>query len=285
MKMTIRPLTEHTGAEVIGLDLREPLTADIKKQLFDLFCDRGVLVFRNQSLRAEEFLEIGPIFGEVMPQQVKRFTVDDNSMIGFVSSEDTDKPGADGKRLVRGEQYHTDHSNMPVPPRATALCAVTLPNVGGDTQFVNVMDSYQDLPSEMKDRIRGLRVLHTYMSTRSPRKKPQLPPEELARLPQTAQPLVIEHPVTKRPALYLNTAHMERTIDMDPDEGFKIIDALMVHATQPKYEYRHKWQKGDVVIWDNQGVMHQANGDYAPEQKRYLYRIMIKGQQPLQAAQ
>ncbi len=285
MSMTIRPITEHTGAEVTGLDLREPVDEATAKALHDAFCDRGVLVFRDQSLTPEQFLKMGDIFGEIMPQQVKRFTVGDDQLIGFVSSEDTDKPGPDGKRLVRGEQYHTDHSNMPVPPRATALCAVTLPNVGGDTQFVNVMNSYEDLPAQMKAKIKGVKVLHTYLSSRSPRKKPEVAPEVLATFPRTPQPLVIEHPESKRPALYLNTAHMEEVLDMDRQEGYALIDQLMEHATQAKYEYRHKWKKGDVVIWDNQGVMHQANGDYAPDQKRYLLRIMIKGQQPLRAAQ
>ncbi|MGE0797561.1 MAG: TauD/TfdA dioxygenase family protein [Lautropia sp.] len=275
MAMEIRPITERTGSEVIGLDLRQPPDAEQAQRVRDAFSERAVLIFRDQELSPAQFLRMADIFGEVLPQQVKRFTIGDDAKVGFVSSEDTDKPG--GKRLVRGEQYHTDHSNMEAPPRATALCAVTLPDVGGDTQFVNVLDSYQDLPEQTKQRIRGLKVLHTFLSSRSPRKKVELPPEERAKLPQAVQPLVIQHPTNGRPALYLNTAHMERVLELDVEDGFALIDELMKHATQPRYEYRHKWRKGDVVIWDNQSVMHQANGDYAPDQKRFLYRIMIKG--------
>jgi taurine dioxygenase len=96
-------------------------------------------------------------------------------------------------------------------------------------------------------------------------------------VPQTLQPLVIRHPVSGRAALYLNTGRMEGIEGMEPDEAFKLIDELYAHATQPKYEYRHKWLAGDMVIWDNRSVMHQANGDYDPSQYRFLYRIMLQG--------
>ena len=110
-----------------------------------------------------------------------------------------------------------------------------------------------------------------------------LSPEERAKIPQTLQPLVIRHPDSGRSALYLNTARMEGVEGMAPDEAFELIDELYAHATQPKYEYRHKWLPGDMVIWDNRSVMHQANPDFDPSEYRFLYRIMLKGA-PLQPA-
>jgi taurine dioxygenase len=281
MQLTIRPMTPHTGAEVLGVDLRKPVDSSAAEQLRRTFADRAVLIFRGQQLSPPEFLEAAQLFGEIMPQQVKRFTLAEHPLVGFVSSEDTDKPG--GARLVRGEQYHTDHSNYPAPPRATLLSAVMLPKKGGDTQFVNVHASYDDLPVDVKRRIDGLKVLHTFKSSRSPRKKVELTEEERRRLPETVQPLVIVHPENGRKALYMNTAHMERIIDMEDDKAFALIGELMAHATQPKYEYRHVWQPGDMVMWDNRSVMHQANADYAPAEKRFLHRLMLVGT-PLRAA-
>jgi taurine dioxygenase len=281
MDLTIRPMTPHTGAEVLGVDLGKPLNATSADPLRRAFADRAVLIFRDQHLTPAAFLEAARIFGEIMPQQVKRFTLTDHPLVGFVSSEDTDKPG--GVRLVRGEQYHTDHSNYPAPPRATLLSAVTLPDKGGDTQFVNVHASYEDLPEETRRKIDGLKVLHTFKSSRSPRKKVELTEEERRKLPQTIQPLVIVHPENGRRALYMNTAHMERIIDMDDDDAFALIADLMAHATQPKYEYRHVWRPGDMVMWDNRSVMHQANADYDPAEKRFLHRLMLMGT-PLRAA-
>lgn len=281
MGLDIRPMTPHTASEVLGVDLGRPLDTATADLLRAAFVDRAVLIFRKQHLTPETFQAAARIFGEIIPQQVKRFTLPDHPLVGTISSEDTDKPG--GRRIVRGEQYHTDHSNYPAPPKATLLCAVTLPAKGGDTQFVNTAASYADLADDVKQRIRGLRVLHTYQSSRSPRKKPEMSPEERSRLHETVQPLVIVHPENGRHALYMNTAHMERIVGMDDGEAFALIDTLMAHATAPRYEYRHVWQAGDVVMWDNRSLMHQANADYAPTERRFLWRLMLAGA-PLQAA-
>ena len=280
-RMTIRPTTQHTGAEIIGIDLLQDLDATTREILQKSLADRGMLVFRNQKLTPPDVMKVAQVFGEILPQQLARFTLPDYPLVGFVSSEDLDKPG--GVRIVRGEQYHTDHSNFPAPPLGTMLFPLRLPRVGGDTQFVNVQDSYDDLPEATKRRIDGLRVLHMFMSSRSPRKKAQLTEEERRKIPEAWQPLVLVHPLSGRKALYMNTAHMERIEGMEDDAAFELIGELMAHATQPKYEYCHKWRQGDLVIWDNRSVMHKANGDYEPGEKRFLYRVMIKGQ-PLQAA-
>jgi taurine dioxygenase len=273
--MEIRPLTPHTGVEVLGLDLREAVGQQEKEKekLRSLLASHSVVVFRDQNLPPAEYMKAAEVFGEIMPQMLERFTLPEYPLVGFVSSDDTDKPG--GKRMVRGEQYHTDHSNYPAPPKATLLHAVTIPSTGGDTQFVNVHAGYEDLPEEIKRRIDPLRVLHVYLSSRSPRRKAVLSEEEKKRIPETWQPLVPRHPESGRKGLYLNTAHMERIDGMADEEAFRLIGELMAHATQPKYEYRHKWRHGDLVIWDNRSVMHQANGDYA--EKRYLLRLMVKG--------
>ena len=271
--MQVRDLTPHTGAEVIGLDLTQKPKPDMTERLHDLLAERAVVVVRNQRLSPPQFMQAAEAFGELMPQMIERFTLPDFPLVGFVSSEDTDKPG--GKRMVRGEQYHTDHSNYPAPPKATLLHAVTIPSAGGDTQFVNVHAGYDDLAQAMKEKIDGRRALHVYLSSRSPRRKAVLSDEDKARIPETWQPMVPRHPDSGRKGLYLNTAHMERVEGLGDEEGFALIGELMRHATQAKYEYRHRWQDGDLVIWDNRSVMHQANGDYT--ERRYLYRLMVKG--------
>lgn len=215
------------------------------------------------------------IFGELMPQQIKKFVLPDHPMVGVNSTRDL--PRKNGKLQVRGENYHTDHSNSIEPPKATALVAVEIPSHGGDTQFVDVRRAWADLPQAVQQRIAPLRSKHVHESSRSPRSFAKLSPEEMAAIPHVVQPLVIRHPVSGVPALYLNTGRMEGLEGMDSDEGFALIESLYAHATQPTYEYRHRWRVGDLVIWDNRSVMHQANADYDPEEYRYLYRIMLKG--------
>jgi taurine dioxygenase len=280
MDFNLKPLG-IVGAEVTGVDLARPLAPATQRALHDAWIEHAVLVIRDQHLTPEQFANAARNFGELMEQQLKKFTLPDHPEVGTISSRDL--PLVDGKLRVRGEQYHTDHSNFAEPPTATTLHAVALPASGGDTQFVDVRAAFDDLPEATRRRLVSLRSPHVYESSQSPRKMAELSPEERAKVPQTLQPLVIRHPENGRSALYLNTARMEGIDGMPPDEAFRLIDELYTHATQPKYEYRHQWRPGDMVIWDNRSVMHQANADYDPAEYRYLYRIMLKGA-PLQPA-
>ena len=279
--MQLQPIGQDFAARVTGLDFTQPLTASDQHQLKAWFARYAVLVFPGQMLTPPQFMQAVGCFGELMPQQLKQFTLPDYPLVGYNSTDDL--PRKNGKLQVRGENYHTDHSNEVAPPKATALLAVTLPSSGGDTQFVDVRRAYDELPQAMKQALNGKRALHIHQSNRSPRAFAQISAEALARIPKTTQPLVIKHPESGRNALYLNTGRMQNIEDMEDKEAFALIDQLYAHATQPCYEYRHRWQVGDLVIWDNRSVMHQANADYKPEERRYLYRLMVKGV-PLQAA-
>jgi taurine dioxygenase len=239
-----------------------------------------VLVIRDQRLTAPQFADAARLFGDILVQQLKQFVLPDYPEVGTISSRDL--PIRDGRLHVRGEEFHTDHSNYPAPPKATMLYAINLPDRGGDTQFVDVRAAYDDLDEATRRAIAGLHSRHVYESSRSTRKMAELTPEQRAAIPQALQPLVIRHPENGRPALYLNTGRMEGIAGMPDDAAHALIARLFAHATQPRYEYRHQWKPGDLVIWDNRSVMHQANADYDPTQLRYLYRIMLQGA-PLQA--
>jgi taurine dioxygenase len=161
------------------------------------------------------------------------------------------------------------------------LHAVALPSRGGDTQYVNMHDAYDDLPAETKERIAGLKAVHVYLSKHSPRPLGRLTEESRRNLPPPGiHPLVRTHPENGRKALYLNPVRMEGVVGMADEEALALITELMRHATQMKFEYRHRWRAGDWVIWDNRSVMHQANADYDMNERRYLYRLMLKGEAP-----
>lgn len=271
-----RSLTDYgLGIEVRGVNLGGGLPDSLIQTLRTLWSEHGVLVVRDQQLTPSAFLRAAQIFGEILPQQLDKFSLPDYPLIGAISSRDLQV--VDGKLHVRGENYHTDHSNFREPPIGTMLHAIELPTLGGDTQFVDVRAAYDDLPDELKLKIADLRSTHVYESSRSPRKMTTLTPEQRAEAASSSQPLVIVHPTSGRPALYLNTGRMEGIDGMPEDEGFALINHLYEHATQPRYEYRHRWQPGDFVLWDNRSVMHQANADFDPSEFRYLYRLMLKG--------
>jgi taurine dioxygenase len=156
---------------------------------------------------------------------------------------------------------------------------VSLPSYGGDTQFVDMHAAYDDLPEATKHRIEALRALHVFESKFSPRKLKPLDDKGRAELPPPSRhPLVRVHPENGRKALYLNPVRIEAIDGLSESEALALVAELIAHATQKKYEYRHQWRYGDMVIWDNRSVMHQANGDYDMNEVRHLHRIMIKGE-------
>jgi len=143
-------------------------------------------------------------------------------------------------------------------------------------------DAYDDLPEATKRKIDGLKAVHVYQSKYSPRSLGTINEESRRNLPPPGiHPLVRTHPENGRKALFLNPVRMESIIGMEDKEALALIDELMRHATQRKYEYRHKWRAGDWVLWDNRSVMHQANPDYDMSERRYLYRLMLKGETPV----
>jgi taurine dioxygenase len=275
---TIAPLTGHTGAEVTGLDFSQPVHGETRADLNKAFAEHHVLVMRGQHFSPDDFKSAVQLFGELQAHDKKEHHVPGHSDVSYVSNDEF----VNGRRIIPGETFHTDHSNHPRPPKATTLFAVELPSSGGDTQYVNMHDAYDDLPEKTKQKIDGLKAVHSYLSKYSPRPLGHLSEESRRNLPPPGvHPLVRTHPENGRKALFLNPVRMESIIGMEDGDALKLIEELMQHSTQKKYEYRHKWRHGDWVMWDNRSVMHQANPDYDMNQRRYLYRLMLKGEVPM----
>ena len=275
---TITPLSPHTGAEVVGLDFTQPIDAETRATLNRAFARHHVLVMRGQRFAPDQFKTAAQVFGELQQHDKKEHHVPGHADVYYVSNDEF----LNGRRIIPGETFHTDHSNHPRPPKATMLHAVDLPSSGGDTQYVNMHDAYDDLAPEAKQRIADLKAVHVYQSKHSPRALGFISEESRRDVPPPGiHPLVRTHPENGRKALYLNPVRMEAIEGLAEAEALELIDELMRHATQKKYEYRHQWRHGDWVIWDNRSVMHQANPDYDMRERRYLYRLMLKGEVPV----
>ena len=278
MAYTITPMTEHTGAEVRGLDLTKPVDAETRSVLNHAFAQFHVLVVRDQKYGPADFTRAVQVWGELQPHDKKELHVPGHPHMYFVSNEQT----VPGKRYISGETFHTDHSNHPAPPKATMLFPVSLPSRGGDTQYVNMHEAYDDLPAATRERIDGLKAVHVYLSKYSPRELRPLSEDSARQVPPPGiHPLVRTHPENGRKALYLNPVRIEGIVGIEDEEALDLVAGLMAHATQKKHEYRHQWRYGDFVIWDNRCVIHKANPDYDMNERRYLYRLMLKGETPV----
>jgi taurine dioxygenase len=274
----ITALTDHTGAEVRGLDLSQPVSDDVRQALRVAFVRHHVLAIRGQTLAPPQLLQAVTLFGDVFPQHNTRFALPDCPQIHYLSNQDR---FPDGRRYIPGEGWHTDHSNDSRPPMATVLHAVKLPSHGGDTQFANMAAAYAALAAAARERLAPLMAIHVYQSSHSARKLMALSETNRERVPNAVlHPLVRTHPDSGLRSIYINPIRIEGIVGLDHREALPLLDELLQHATQERFQYRHAWQPGDLVMWDNRCLLHKANGDYAVDELRYLYRVMLRGDVP-----
>ena len=276
--MKITSLSEHTGAEVRGIDLTRPVAPEAAAALNDAFVKHSVLVVRGQSLSPQRLLDAVALLGQVFRQHNTKFAIPECPQIHYLSNTDR---FPDGRRYIPGEGWHTDHSNDARPPKATVLHAVELPRRGGDTQFANMAAAYDALPAATRDRLSPLIAIHVYQSSHSARKLMGLSEASKERVPNAVlHPLVRTHPENGRKSIYVNPIRIEGIVGLDHKEALPLLGELIEHATQERFQYRHAWQPGDLVIWDNRCLLHKANGDYDMNEVRYLYRVMLQGDVP-----
>lgn len=276
--MQLHALSDHTGTEVTGISLAEPQTAETVARLNRAFAERSVLVIRDQHLTPDQMLAAVELFGPVFQQHNTRFALPECPLIHYISNQDK---FPDGRRYIPGEGWHTDHSNDAKPPKATVLHAIELPSEGGDTQFANMAAAHDALPRAMQDRIAPLIGIHVYQSSHSTRKLMGLSDANKERVPNAVlHPIVRTHPETGRKSVYINPIRIEGILGLDHGEALPLLDDLLEHATQERFQYRHRWHPGDLVLWDNRCLLHKANGDYDMNQTRYLYRVMLQGDVP-----
>ena len=276
--MDIRPLSSHTGAEVLGIDLTRPVSDADRAAMNRAFVERSVLVVRDQQLTPPQVAEAVGLFGAIFHQHNSKFAIPDCPQIHYVSNQDR---FPDGRRYIPGEGWHTDHSNAVRPPKATVLHAVRLPDKGGDTQYANMAAAYAALPSGTKERIAPLMGIHVYQSSHSARKLMGLDETDQERVPNAVlHPLVRTHPESGAKSIYINPIRIEGILGLDHKEALPLLVELLEYGTQERFQYRHAWKPGDLVMWDNRCLLHKANGDYDMDQVRYLYRVMLQGDVP-----
>lgn len=284
MNYQVKNLDGPFGAEITGLDLREPMDSETLAAVNKVFVDNVVVCFRDQHLKEpKDFFEAGKQLGEPMKQVVATYRHPDFDDIEILSNRQTDDRTDNKKPMTRGGTWHTDHSNMEYPPKATMLYAVAIPDTGGDTQFTNMYLAYEALPDDIKQQIDGKKAFHAYLSSRAPRKLLKRNDDEVKESDGMWQPLVRLHPETNRKALYFNQMRVEHVDGLEHEEGFALMEKLYDHTYQPKFRYTHKWKLGDLLIWDDRSSLHQATFNFDQSQLRYMHRMMLKGEKPILA--
>ncbi len=262
--MTLRPLTGSVGAEILDLDLRELDDARFAT-VRQAFLDHCMLVFRDQFLGAADLVTFTRRWGEVF------HTPHAKPLDGF---PDVIAIRNRGKAGTTTEYWHTDSVFAPAPPALSILASQVVPPTGGDTMFANQYLAYETLSPGMRAVAETLRAGYY----RGPDMGRLM--GDLSGAVKTADhPVIRTHPETGRKALYLSYDPAVRLEGFSDSESRTIMALFAAHATQPAFCYRHRWQPGDVLMWDNRCALHFAVHDYG-DQERLHYRTTVAGDVP-----
>ncbi len=261
------------GAIATDVDVRALSDGDWSA-LYRAWLDGIVLVVRGQTLTTPEFLAYSRRFGRVKPHRVRRTRHPDYPELTVMGVGTRKADGQVDKTIYdRGGGWHTDSPWDTEVCKGTQLYALEIPSYGGDTLFASMYEAYEALPDTLKKRIEGLKAEHVY-GGRSRRGNALLEPED-RNLPPAVWPIVRTHEETGRKSLYANPTHIVRIQGLADADSEKLIAELTDHMVATPAQYRHKWQVGDIVIWDNRCALHSATGGYPIEEKRIHWRVTI----------
>jgi len=279
--MKITKIKPHIGAEVTGIDLRQPIDAETQKRLYDAAVENVALVIRDQKLTAAQYQAAAELFGELMEDQNRRYLVDGLPLVSVLDNRHTDSKGQPAK-VGKNATWHTDHTNQERPPKFTMLYPVALPDRGGGTSVCNMRAAYEALPEDWKKKITDMKTANTLISSaRFKISNPDVLQDQMqAKVPPTIQPLVRTHPDTGTKAIWFHKSKTENILGMEPEETQEFLEKLLEVAIKPEFSYTHEYRLGDMLIIDNRAAMHKAGFDYDHSQHRRLYRILVRGDRP-----
>ena len=254
----VRPIGANFAAEIVGLDLADPLGDALFGALYSAFLQHKILVFRNQYFDDDAHSCFARRWGKLQVHVLNQYHKSTNPEIIYLSNLDRDgKPK--GEHPDPGAAiWHTDGSWAKERGLATMLYGMVLPKSGGDTLFADMVAAYDGLSEAMKQQLEGLIAVHSLDYSRSQTTaKQQMTDEQKRAAPPVEHSVIRVHPDSGRKSIYLGQ-HASHIVGMPIDEGRELIRRINEHATQPQYVYIHRWQPRDFVMWDNRQVMHKA---------------------------
>lgn len=275
----VRPVSAAVGAEILGVDLAEPLDEQTRGEIRGALLEHGVIFFRDQKLTPAEHLALGQQFGTVEVDPTGSLGHPD----GFALITEVRKEPEE--TVNTGGNWHSDHSFDQVPHLGSILLARELPEIGGDTMFAGMHAAYDALSDGLKETLEGLKAVHTRLhafdnANRSPdRKVTEEQRAEIRRKFATrnaVHPVVLRHPESGKKVLYVNPNYTDRFEGWTAEESKPLLNYLYSHASRPEFTCRFHWQVDSIAFWDNRAVWHRAVNDY-DGYRRLMHRVTLEG--------
>lgn len=267
MALELRPLSQALGVEVLGVDVREEQPPAVIEQVVAAWREHHLVLLRGTQFDGAVHARVATWFGAVNVE-----TTRDNPTAAepatYISNTRDDGRAREGSLLK-----HQDYCFSPTLLPGLSLYAEVVPDVGGETIFVNSMRAYERLPEALKRRIAGLHARHVY----DPHNDYGTRRFRLADVPNgltAVHPVVLTHPTTRRPMLFVNELMTDSIVELSADEGEALLHELFAAFDDPAIAYYHHWQVGDLVVWDNLALQH-GRTDIPAGARRSLRRIQI----------
>jgi taurine dioxygenase len=289
--MLVKKAAAPIGAEVTQVDLSQGVDDGTFNKIVDTFHTYAVIVFRAQTLTADQQIAFSRKFGELDINVRSEFNKDGRPEVLILSNitKDSKPIGV----VDAGRYWHTDLCYKARPARATLIHALEVPMNGaeplGDTLFSSMSAAYEALPVDMKKRLQGLKSVHSYRYTYEKKAqdfklRPKLAERGSDWIPEdVVHDVVRAHPYTRQKCLYVNEGYTTRIVGLSQAESEELLQYLKNHAVQPQFQYTHKWQVGDLLMWDNCLVQHKAVPNYALPQRRLMERTTVLGAEAIGA--
>src|SRR5215510_13480105 len=283
MTLSIRNLNAALGAEVAGVDVSRPLPQSDLDAIEAVWRERLVVVFHGQTLSDPQLIAFSKNFGELDPPGPNPYGqpfLKDHPELNVISNVvENGKPIGN---LGDGEAvWHADMTYVDVPPKAAMLHALEVPppEAGGNTYFANMFAAYETLPADLKKAADGRIAIHD--ASRNSAGMLRKGYQEVTDVRHTVgahHPLVRTEPKTGRKALFLGRRPNSYVLGLEVAESEALLDALWAHGTQPRFAMCHEWQVGDLLMWNNLGVLHRRD-PFDPKSRRVMHRTQIRGEE------
>lgn len=282
MAITVCPVTPDFVAEVGDVDLSRTLAPADVEAIADALWTYAVLVFPGQSLTHEQHLGFAARFGPLETRlDVYREGSRARTPRGIEDLSNLDPGGGikvvDSRvRLMRlaNRLWHTDSTFKRVPAKISMLYGREIPPVGGQTEYADTRAAYDALPRSMKRRLEGMVAEHSFRASRARVGFTDFSDEENAGLPPVPQAMARTIPETGRRSLYV-ASHVGRVLGLSPADGEALVAELLVHATQRRFVYTHRWRRFDLVVWDDRCTLHRGLAYDDARWRRDLQRATV----------
>ena len=271
----VNRLSPTIGGELLGVDLRQDLTSEVKDLIYEALLVYKVIFFRDQDLTTDQHIHFSKNFGDLEVHPFAPFKDGYPEVLKITHNEKS--PG-------RENLWHSDVTWRKEPSLGSVLRMLEKPENGGDTLFSDMYAAYEDLTDEVKQKLEGAIAVHDFVGFRKRLIKEGKSPKEIEafnkKFPMPEHPVFRTHPDTGKKVIYVNRAFTQYIKGWEENESKDMLDFLYSRASTPEYQCRFAWENNSIAFWDNRACQHYANSDYWPQIRR-VERVTIVGDRPV----